>query len=418
MKILKYIVLIIFFAANILAVGAETISLQAVMEIGVVNNPELKASRAASGVSDAQILQAHTRLNPSFMLDNSFFAEKTYKFGIEQTIELGGKRHKRGELSKINKEAVENEILTTLLDVRNNIRTSYIELYKAQEQLNAVQEVLTTTLKLYQTAKKREEAGDVSKLDVLQAEITMINAKNDIQTYKLQAAQAFNVLCSNIGQLLNNNVTLEKPVLYSKFYDKTLNASDEEYIEKLVEIAYKNRPELKGLEKNIEARDVGVNLAKADNIPNISIAAGPDITRGSSDDKTDIGIFIMANVEIPVFNRQQGVIKELIAQKEVYAKQYEAKKTKINQEVRNAYAGIVNNAESIKIYEEEIIPKTKEVLEKSNLSFKEGKSSILTSLNAQEAYISTKFGYIQKLADYANSINALERALGTGEGLL
>jgi cobalt-zinc-cadmium efflux system outer membrane protein len=408
-KILKYLILFVCLLTYQMA-EAETISLSTTMNVGIVNNPTLKASRARLGISDAQILQANMLLNPVLMSDNGI-AEKTYRLGIEQTIELGGKRHKRTKLAKINKEATETEILTTLLDVRSNIRSSYIQLYKAQQELIASQEILDTTQKLSEIAKKREQAGDIAKLDVLQAEITMVKAKSDIQTSKLNVNQSFNNLCANLGSDLDRTLVLEKPVLYDEF--NGVSNKDENFVNNLVEIAYKSRPEIKTLEKNIEAQEMSLKIAKANIVPNLTVAVGPDlVTEGGN--KTSV--FAMANMEIPLFNRQQGNIKEILAQKEVYEQELVAQKTKITQEVKNAWAGIVNNAESIKIYENEIIPKAKEVLNKSNMSFKEGKSNILTSLNAQEAYINTKFGYIQVVTDYENSLSDLERALGVNKG--
>jgi cobalt-zinc-cadmium efflux system outer membrane protein len=389
-------------------VAAETISLSTTMDVGVVNNPTLKATRARLGISDAQIKQASLLLNPVLMSDNGI-AEKTYRLGIEQTLELGGKRSKRTKLAKINKEVTESEILTTLLDVRNNIRSSYIQLYKAQQELIASQEILDTTKQLSEIAKKREQAGDIAKLDVLQAEITMVKAKSDIQTSKLKVSQSFNNLCVNIGSDLDRSLILEKPVLYEEF--SAIDNKDENFVNNLVEVAYKTRPEIKTLEKNIEAQEMSLKIAKANVIPNLTVAVGPDLV---TEGKSKTSVFAMANMEIPLFNRQQGNIKEIQAQKEVYEQELVAQKTKINQEVRNAWAGIINNADSIRIYENEIIPKAKEVLNKSNLSFKEGKSNILTSLNAQEAYINTKFGYIQVITDYENSLSDLERALGVG----
>jgi cobalt-zinc-cadmium efflux system outer membrane protein len=406
-KILRYlIVFVCLFAYQ--SVSAETISLSTTMEVGVVNNPTLKATRARLGISDAQIKQASLLLNPVLMSDNGI-AEKTYRLGIEQTLELGGKRSKRTKLAKINKEVTETEILMTLLDVRNDIRSSYIQLYKAQQELIASQEILDTTKQLSEIAKKREQAGDIAKLDVLQAEITMVKAKSDIQTSKLKVNQSFNNLCANIGSDLDRNVILEKPVLYEEF--SAIDTKDENFVNNLVEVAYKTRPEIKTLEKNIEAQEMSLKIAKANVIPNLTVAVGPDLV---TEGKSKTSVFAMANMEIPLFNRQQGNIKEIQAQKEVYEQELFAQKTKINQEVRNAWAGIINNADSIKIYENEIIPKAKEVLNKSNLSFKEGKSNILTSLNAQEAYINTKFGYIQVITDYENSLSNLERALGVG----
>jgi cobalt-zinc-cadmium efflux system outer membrane protein len=387
---------------------AETLSLSTTMNVGIVNNPTLKATRARLGISDAQIKQASLLLNPVLMSDNGI-AEKTYRLGIEQTIELGGKRSKRTKLAKINKEVTEAEILTTLLDVKSNIRSSYIQLYKAQQELIASQEILDTTKQLSEIAQKRERAGDIAKLDVLQAEITMVKAKSDIQTSKLNVNQSFNNLCANIGSDLDRSLILEKPVLYEEF--SVVDNKDENFVNNLVEVAYKTRPEIKTLEKNIEVQEMSLKVAKANVIPNLTVAVGPDLV---TEGKSKTSVFAMANMEIPLFNRQQGNIREIQAQKEVYEQELLAQKTKINQEVRNAWAGIVNNADSIKIYENEIIPKAKEVLNKSNLSFKEGKSNILTSLNAQEAYINTKFGYIQVITDYEKSLSDLERALGVG----
>jgi cobalt-zinc-cadmium efflux system outer membrane protein len=349
-------------------------------------------------------------LNPVLMSDNGI-AEKTYRLGIEQTIELGGKRHKRTKLAKINKEVTENEILTTLLDVKSNIRNSYIQLYKAQQELVASQEILDTTQKLSEIAQKREKAGDIAKLDVLQAEITMVKAKSDIQTSKLNVNQSFNNLCANLGYDLDRSVILEKPVLYEEF--NAIDKKDENFVNNLVEVAYKTRPEIKTLEKNIEAQEMSLKVAKANIVPNLTVAVGPDLV---TENGSKTSVFAMANMEIPLFNRQQGNIKEILAQKEVYEQELVAQKTKVNQEVRNAWTGIVNNAKSIEIYEKEIIPKAKDVLNKSNMSFKEGKSNILTSLNAQEAYINTKLGYIQVVTDYENSLSNLERALGINTG--
>ena len=381
--------------------------------------------RSKIGINDGQIIEASKFTNPSVTADTGY-AEKTYRIGIEQTIELGNKRKKRIKLAKANKEITEAQVITALIDLRNDIRISYIEAYKTQEQLKLANEVLNTTTKLYEIANKREQAGDIAKLDVLQAEITMIKAKSDIQLYKSALGKSLNTLYSNLGQSLNEDVVLEKPFLYRDFFVNITQKNDNEneilignknfnkdynenLVDDLIQIAYKNRPELTELEKSIKAQDLSLKLAKANNIPNLNVSLGPDIV---ADNGTEVGVYAIASVQIPIFNRQQGAIKEIHAKKDVYQNELEMQKIKIIEEVKNAYASIVNTSQAIKIYEEELLPKALQVLEKSNLSFKEGKSNILMSLNAQEAYISTKFSYIQILTDYENALSKLERALG------
>jgi len=388
------------------------------MELGILNNPTLKVARARLGISDAQILAASLRLNPAFVTDNGV-AEKTYRAGIEQTFEIGGKRVKRTKLARIKKDVVIAEISTTLLDVRSNIRTSFIQLYNAQQRLAAAQEIYETTTKLSEIAKKRQLAGDIAVLDVLQAEITMVKAKNDIQSAKLQVNQSFNTLTANMGQNLDRNIILETPVLLEEFNNaKSMpKEQSDEIVNSFIEQAYSSRPEVKTILKNIETENQKIIVAKANIIPNLKVAVGPDLVLPGAEEtnSTNMGVFVVGSIEIPIFNHQQGVIQEAIAQRKQYEQELEAAKIKINQEIKNAYAGIINNAESIRIYENDLIPRAKDVLKKSKLSFQEGKSSILMSLNSQEAYITTRFGYIQTLTEYEKSVSDLERAIGAGQ---
>lgn len=410
--------MLLFIVINIQKAQAETITLDKAMELGVLNNPTLKVARARLGISDAQILHASLRLNPSLISENDV-AEKTYRAGIQQTFELGGKRVKRTKLARIKKDVVISEISTTLLDVRSNIRTSYIQLYNAQQRLITAQEILETTTKLSEVAKKRQLAGDIAVLDVLQAEIIMVKTKNDIQSAKLQVNQFFNALTAYMGLNLDRNIQLETPVLLTEFNNaKSMpKEQNEQIINNFVEQAYTSRPEVKATLKNIEAENQRIVVAKANIIPNLTLSTGPDVVLpgGVENNNLNIDVYVNAAIDLPVFNRQQGIIKEAMAQRTLYEKELEATKIKITQEVNNAYAGIINNAESIRIYEDELLPRAKDVLEKSKLSFQEGKSSILMSLNSQEAYINTRFGYILTLTEYEKSVSDLERAIGVGQ---
>ena len=52
--------------------------------------------------------------------------------------------------------------------------------------------------------------------------------------------------------------------------------------------------------------------------------------------------------------------------------------------------------------------------EKAQRAFQEGKSSILFPINAQQAYVKTRLGYLQSLRDYQQAITDLEQAIGGG----
>ena len=141
--------------ANI-TLNLKSITLSKAIELGVLNNPTLKAAQAKLGISDAQILQAGLLSNPNIISDNGF-AEDTFLVGIEQTIELGNKRSRRIKLAKMQKDVVQQEIITTILDVRSKVRSSYIQTYNAQQKLIASREILETITNLEKIAKERKK---------------------------------------------------------------------------------------------------------------------------------------------------------------------------------------------------------------------------------------------------------------------
>ena len=412
-----YIGLIIIFSfINIPLAGAQVIqiiTLEQSIDQAVRNNPSLRATQARLGVSEAEIQTANARLNPSLVTDNGV-AEKSYRLGIAQTIELGGKRKARTALAQAQRDVVINEINTALLDLRQNVRNSYIQLYNAQQKMQAANEILEITGKLSEIAKKRQLAGDIAALDVLQTEITRVNAKNDLQSAKLLIAQALNSLNSFVGQPINEEAELAPPGLLTQFGEN--NEQSDKVINNFIEQAYNCRPELKTIIKNIEVANRQFDVAKANRTPNLILAVGPDIVLegGEENGGTNVNVFVTGSIDLPVFNRQQGPIAEAIALRNQAEKEFESTRCKIVLEIRNTYSRIISNTETIKIYEKELLPTAQSVVEKSRRSFEEGKSNILVPITAQQSYINTRFGYVQSLTDYQNAVSDLERAIGAG----
>ena len=60
-----------------------------------------------------------------------------------------------------------------------------------------------------------------------------------------------------------------------------------------------------------------------------------------------------------------------------------------------------------------MLPLSVKVMDKSRLAFLEGTTSVLMALNAQQAYMNTRLGYLQSLMDYHNAVGDLERTVGS-----
>ena len=390
---------------------SRQITLDEAITSSIANNPQIQSERAKIGISDAQIKTAGLWTNPKMVLDASI-ADKSYKGGIEQTIQLGGKIKKRVNIAKQQKEVTLQEIATAIIDLKSNVRTAYIQLYSAQERLNTEYEILKISKSMSDIARKKEIAGDIAKLDVLQTEILEVNTQSDIEALKLEKSKAMNNLNFYLGEILPEDIELVKPEINNDYGKSEID--DKNVCEILIKEAKDNRPELKRIMKLLEQNEQIQKLARATAVPDLTLAVGPNIMIENTDngEVTHVSVYSTLSMDLPIFNHGQTVLKEAKAERVKLEKDLKAEENRVELEVKNAYSSVVRTSAMLKIYENQLLPKTKDVLHKSEMSFKEGKSDILMLLTSQESYEKARNGYIDAITNYQTSLSDLERALG------
>ncbi len=404
----------------------ETLTLDKAFEIAIQNNLQLKAVQAKLGISEAEIKTAKARPNPNFV-SNGGVAQDTYQIGIQQTIELGGKRRRRTAVAKAQWNVVQSEIDEALLSLRTAVRQAYTLLYLTQERQEAYNAILYNTEKLLTITQKREQAGDIAKLDILQADITVVNAKNDLQTLVSQRIEARNQLNTLLNQPLETMLTLIPPTVFLQLMRNTTPSPEKTEVgalkveirktdfnlDHLIERALENRPEIQQNQKAQNVARQKLALAKANRIPNLSLSSGADIVVPGGNEN-QYNMFFATKMAIPILNRQQGPIQKALAEEVQLQSEQNALRNKIKLEVTNAYNAFFAHQDRVLRYETELFPKAQHIVEKSRRSFEEGKSSILIPLNAQQAYINTRLGYLQAMMDMQNAVSDLEKSVGTG----
>jgi cobalt-zinc-cadmium efflux system outer membrane protein len=398
----------------------QSLTLEQAIAIAIANNPKLKAERAKVAISEAEITKVGLRINPMIVTDNGI-AEETYRpIGISQTFELGGKRRKRVAVAEGQRDVVLSEINTAVIDLRTDVRRAYTQLYNAQQRQKATQDIVDTAQRLMTIAQKREKAGDIAQFDVLQPKISLLSSRNELLTIAYQVVEARNRLNTLLRQPVALALTLAPPpdmvqVIQAPPNKLPLQGSVRQTdfdLDDLFDLAFRHRPEIQKLERDIEVTQRQLTLARANRIPNLTLAAGPDVVTVPQDRK--VNVFVTGNLDIPIFNRQQGQIKEAIARRVQLELEQEALTNTITLEVSNAFTSFINNRDRLLRYETELLPEAENIVDKSQRAFEAGKTSILLPINAQQAYIATRLGYLQTLLDYQNAISDLERAVGTG----
>ncbi|WP_303674347.1 TolC family protein [Vampirovibrio chlorellavorus] len=404
------------------AQATDTLTLEKAFQEALVNNPSLQAKKAELLIKEAEIVTASARLNPAIISDNGV-AEKTYRLGIEQTIQLGGKRQKQIELSKARRDVLLAEIQNTAQSLRREVRHAYTHLYDAQQRLQTAEDIAGTNQRLMIVAEKRQEAGDVASLDVQYAKLAFLKAKNDAYMAFGEVASARTLLNALLGKPLAMTWDLTPPTIIQTETGQTqITEKLDELIlqgevtiqqatlEHLVNLALENRAELHQNLREMTVAERQLALAKANRLPDVSLTVGPDLV--AEPGQRQVNVFAIANVPVPLFNRQQGPIQEAKAQKTQLEAQQKALKNSVILEVTNAYYQFTVNRQRIRQYEKELLPTAERVLVLSRQSFEVGKTGIYLPLAAQESYMNTRMEYLKALDEFQDSISNLERAVG------
>jgi len=413
MNKIKTILLIIVFFVSLSQSDASTYiaGIDEAIDIAMKNSGELRAAEARFGVTEAQIFTANTPMNPVFIFDGGT-GERTYRVGLQYILETGGKRKKRTLLARVQHEVTKDEINTKILDIKRNVRNCYIEVYAAQQREKYAKEMI----EFADTLKKIEYKDPKTQVavDDLQIETVIMNAEISMHTAHADVSPCRNKFNALMNYTLGHEFELGEPTLNTNL-ENLSSLTFEEHdlnLERLEKIAYENRPELKYYADSIEAAKRQLDVAKANLIPNVLLAAGPDFVQNNPP-AWNSGGFLMAAIEIPIFDRQQGPIKEAIAAQNLSTSEYSWQKDQIQNDVKDAYTRVTALTQLIDRYNESLLARAQGLVDKALNDYNAGKSTIIVPLTAKETQINVQYSYIKALADYQSAVSDLERAIGT-----
>jgi len=166
---------------------------------------------------------------------------------------------------KSTRYQTENEIMRLLAQAEN----VYWNAIEARENLRVTEEALKLAETFLQRARRELELGAISPLDIYQPEQNRANQEIFLTQARYQYAQALDAIRQQIGADLdpdfrNMPIVLTEPVL---------PPAEEETVdpEKMVEIAFRKRPDLKAQLESLRLDDLQYEVAKNSLRPDLSL---------------------------------------------------------------------------------------------------------------------------------------------------
>jgi outer membrane protein len=257
----------------------------------------------------------------------------------------------------------------------------------------------------FAVAEGRYKAGIATPADRLQAQTALSQATLNRIRAEGEARKALGTLANILGFDAQQRLALAEPdpVPAEAIFQRDVDA--------LIDEARRRRPDLQAAEAQLKAAEAGVDLARAQGRPTISLAAGPSwqTVDGVSSNGGNIGVA----VNIPIFSGFETSyrVRSAAAQAEVKAAQRDRIRSQIALDVWKSYQNLTTATQSLKATADLLA--SAEQSERVALGrYKAGVGTVLDLLSAQSALASARLQRIQAALDWQVFRATLAQTMG------
>ncbi|MGH9675054.1 MAG: TolC family protein [Bryobacteraceae bacterium] len=362
------------------------------------NNAALEADLATIGIAQADLRDAGLLRNPNFqsLLPVGI---KPLEFLLNWPIEDLWQRKKRVLAARQNLEAVATGLVQNGLNLVRDVRLAHANLWLAEQRSATLHESATLRARIATLTERRRDAGDASGLDVT---LTAADTRSAAELAK-RATGDIEIARTRLRILMGLRDDPRPLSAVANARWPVIGPSEE-----MVKAAYSSRPDLRAAELAIEAnvyhakwqRSRVFNLL----MPMLSIkeVGSPLRTRSGP------GL----QMEIPIFNRNQGQIARSDAEVIQAAWRYRALRDGVEAEVRDAAARLEQSRTSLEELRTQLKPVVEQGIARTETAYKNGDLSYLNVLEATRQRFDAVLRELDAEAALARAYAELERAIG------
>ena len=387
------------------------LSLSAVTESVLANNPSLKEARAKWEAMKQRVPQAaawedlkisgSTRLGRFVDVARNSFTDQM--FSVEQMIPISGRNQSRARIAAAEALGALEEVRRKELDLVAKARAAWFRLAKdwALLELNRANEwSLVQTLEI---SRARFEVGTQGQADVLTAEneVTRLEeTRRDLLRSKSDDETQLKVLMYR-----DPFSPFGKPATSGAH--KTLPST-----ERLRSLIFSNRPEVRMAEAGVTAAKAKLELAKRAWIPDPALSIEAQRYNGASQIASEVGVGVSFNM--PWLNGKKYRAGEREAQSGVEATQraLEGAHTEALGMLRDQLWKIETFRHHVELFGERLLPNARQIVQTHRTNYEGGKTGFLDLVLSERNLRELEAVSHAHLADYQIAVAELEALVG------
>jgi cobalt-zinc-cadmium efflux system outer membrane protein len=386
----------------------------------LASSPTLLAQRQQIAMAKGDVTQARLRQNPSLTLgglkevnggDNAITVSGSLP------LELFGRRARRAEVAESKEDATQQSVTDEERLLTGEVRMRFGQALAAIRDLKFVEQLLQVNRDFLRLMEDRAREGAAPALDADETRVEMNRIETLRIDYQAKAEVALLALEETVGVDPNEVIRLKG----------RLELAPQEYDRKqLLQLAMNHRPDLAFQRANEALANAELRSDRATGKPDASIFGGyerPD--SGFSQEAFDAAgnlrpirqTFNYAtfglNINLPLFNRNQGAIAADAAGIQAARSEIAAVNLSLRHEVAQNLVRFNGAQARVTVYRSGVRDQAAHNLDVVRQTYSYGRTTLLDVIAEQRRYIDIETGYTDILLDAYAARIALEQAVGT-----
>lgn len=378
-------------------------AMQRVLEVA----PERRAAEAEVVSRQGNLRQASRWRNPSIEVGATDAIGKNDGKGgislneitIKQSLPLSGRLDLQRQQANSSLKQAEAAVGEQNLELEYETAHSFHTLQLNQARMTMAEQRLQSADEFQRIGRRREQAGDLSKLERLRLDLIRENASQQIATAEGELSESV----SNFRTLLNLGdagiglATLDEPPQRPELA--------------ALEAGLEHHPALVAAKQRIEAARHGVELAQVNRFsdPEIWLARGRDYLGNERQSTTSFGVA----VSVPLWDDNSGHIDSARAARDRSQFELEALQRQLRKRLHLSHMHLGHLIEQTQDYRDNVLEPATQVFELSRRGFAAGEVEILALVDAVNSYFEARSRYLELMEQAWLEAAELRRAAGT-----
>ena len=366
--------------------------------IALWNSPSFQATLVDLGIARADLVEAGLLRNPIFSLLFPL-GPKQLEFTLQYPFDALIQRPKRVAAAQLNARAIGERLVWDALSLVAQVRTAHADAITSDRRLALAAQNAEVTGRLADITDARFRAGDISdlearapRIDARRTDVVRRAVQHDRDLARLTLAALLGL--DRVPEQLQPSV--------SRAYDAPPCPVDERRLQE----ALASRPDVRAAELTIEAATARARWERSRVLALIGVLDANG--RGTEGFEMGPGV----NVDIPIFNRNQGGSARATVEIERASRLYAAARAQVIADVRSAGVRVSQAQLALEAWTDQIVPSLETEQRQAESAYTAGEVALLNVLDVSRRLVDGRMRQLDAQADLFRARIALERAIG------